>query len=114
ERKPKGICATDEEKALAAQVADEVEIFLRGRTWPDSMRVDSGNGIYLYYGIDEPPEDDDLIKNVLLALHQRCGNERVKVDTTAANPSRIGRIPGTWNRKGDSTVHRPHRLARIV
>ena len=37
-----------------------------------------------------------------------------KVDETVGNPARIGKLYGTWARKGDSTADRPHRLARIL
>jgi P4 family phage/plasmid primase-like protien len=36
------------------------------------------------------------------------------VDKAVHNPSRIARIPGTWNRKGPDTPERPHRLATLI
>jgi hypothetical protein len=38
----------------------------------------------------------------------------VQVDQSVHNPARICRLPGTWNRKGDSTQERPHRIAEIL
>jgi hypothetical protein len=113
-RRPAGISSTDEERAQAARVADEIEAFLGGLGWPLPWRVDTGNGVALYYGVNEPSDDDGLIGRVLEVLDVRFANEHVSIDLTVKNPARIARVPGTTNRKGDATPDRPHRVARIV
>jgi hypothetical protein len=111
--RPAGISATDAEKALAFDKAREVGEGLRSMGWPTPVMVDSGNGNYLLYRIDLPADDGGLVHRCIQAL-QPAADERVHIDLSVANPSRICRIPGTWNRKGDSMSDRPHRLSGIM
>src|SRR5882757_7842247 len=86
---------------------------LKKRGWPDPIKLDSGNGAYLLYALDIPAQDNGLIERVLKGFSQ-LDTEQVHTDLTTFNPSRIMRIPGTWNCKGDGTEDRPHRIARII
>ena len=54
------------------------------------------------------------VECILRALAARFDNEHVKIDQTVFNPARICRLPGTLARKGDSTLLRPHRRARLL
>jgi len=54
-----------------------------------------------------------LIKGALMALADMFNTSEVKVDTSVFNPSRVWRLYGTWNRKGENTPGRPHRQAMI-
>jgi hypothetical protein len=109
-----GVSATDDEKEKAREVARAVYRFLRDRGWPAPLTADSGNGFHALYRIDLPCDDGGLVKRCLESLASRFDTEFASVDTTLHNPARIIRVCGTLNRKGDSTVSRPHRLTRIL
>ena len=111
--RPAGISATDNEKSLAFDKAMEIKSGLASMDWPEPMVVDSGNGTQLLYRIDLPADDGGLIQRCLQVL-QPCSTDDVHVDLSVHNPARICRLPGTWNRKGDSTETRPHRVAEIL
>jgi hypothetical protein len=116
-QRPSGICATEEEKATARELAADVEDILRSRGWAFPLIVDSGNGCYLLYRIDLPNDDAtaDVLKrfygglNSLLPAYDPSRPHSL-IDTGVHNAARIIRIGGTWNAKGDSTTDRPHRL----
>jgi hypothetical protein len=114
-KRPSGISATKEEHEAALARALAVRDFLRNRAWSEPIFIDSGNGSHLLYRIELANEDAarDLIKRVLEALATLFDDEHACVDRTTFNAARIARIPGTVNRKGDSIVDRPHRLAQI-
>jgi len=111
--RPAGISATDNEKSLAFDKAMKIKSGLASMDWPEPMMVDSGNGTQLLYRIDLPADDGGLIQQCLQALSP-CSTDDVHVDLSVHNPARICRLPGTWNRKGDSTETRPHRVAEIL
>ncbi len=111
--RPAGISATDAEKELAFEKGMEVSEGLASMGWPEPIVVDSGNGYYLLYRIDLPAGDGGLVHRCIQAL-QPAANARVHIDVSVANASRICRLPGTWNRKGDDMPERPHRVSEIM
>jgi hypothetical protein len=111
--RPAGISATDAEKELAFEKAMEVSEGLSSMAWPEPVVVDSGNGYYLLYRVDLSADDGGLVHRCIQAL-QPVADERVHIDLSVANPSRICRLPGTWNRKGDDMQDRPHRPSEIM
>lgn len=111
--RPAGISATDAEKEMAFEKAMEVSEGLASMGWPAPVVVDSGNGYYLLYRIDLPADDGGLVHRCIQAL-QPVADDRVHIDLSVANPSRICRLPGTWNRKGDDMADRPHRPSEIM
>lgn len=106
--------ASDEEHDLAINRVREVAQYLSAQGWPDPIIADSGNGGHLLYPIDIPANDGGIIEHCLKALDQRFSDDRVKIDTSVYNPARIWKLYGTPACKGDSTVNRPHRVARIL
>ncbi len=109
--------ATEDEKALAFAVAEQVRDFLREEHgWPAPVEADSGNGAYLLYPIDLPNDDAsrDLVQAVLVELADRFDTEAVEIDTVCYNASRLAKVPGTLSLKGANSVDRPHRQARRV
>lgn len=116
--RPSGCCANEAEKKAAMAVADEVIKHLSGQGWPLPLLVDSGNGVQLLYAIDLANTSDarDLVRGVLTALDEQFSGQSgdAKVDLSVFNASRITRLPGTTNKKGNNTSERPHRVARIV
>jgi hypothetical protein len=111
-----GISASDEEHVLALTRAREVRQILTEEGWPPGILTDSGNGGHVVYGLDLPNDDaaTKLIENVLKGLALRFDDDRVKLDQTVFNASRIVKLWGTVARKGDHVPERPHRLSRIL
>lgn len=111
--RPAGISATDAEHNLSFDTAMKITGELASRGFPRPMCVSSGNGTQMLYRIEIPRDDNGLVQNCLLALSP-CSTDQVHIDLSVHNPARICRLPGTWNRKGDSTDTRPHRIAKIL
>jgi hypothetical protein len=114
--RPADISSTDQEHIKALARANTIEAYLRDEGWPEAVKADSGNGMHLAYRIDLPNDAPSaaLIKRVLAALDSRFSDEAVGIDQTVFNASRIVKLWGTWARKGDSTVERPHRQSRLL
>lgn len=115
--RPSGICAIGAEKESACAVALLVWNWLATELgWPHPLLLDSGNGFHLLSQIDLPntTETDELVKAVLIAIQDRFATENVEIDQSVSNAARIIRLSGTWNRKGDDTGDRPHRLAKPI
>lgn len=113
-RRPSGINSTDAEHQAALDQAETIRAELTAAGWPKPARVDTGNGAALYYLLDLPADDGELVHRCLQALAARHDNERVHIDTAVANPARIARVPGTLNRKGDNLPDRPQRLCQLL
>lgn len=117
-KRPAGISATDAEHQAALNTAKAVEACLIGLGFPaDSIIVgDSGNGAHVLARADlsNDLENRALIESCLKALAVKFDSDRVAIDQTVHNAARIWKLPGTLARKGDSTVERPHRIARII
>ena len=112
--RPSGICATDAEHEAALALSARIVSDLTAAGWPEPVSIDSGNGGQLWYRISLPAEDGELVTRTLAALGKKYDSTVVHIDQTVFNPSRIGRLPGTMNRKGDNTTDRPHRMARVL
>lgn len=109
--------ATDEEKLEALAVSEIIRDWLNWLIRTNIRRplvVDSGNGFHLYFKIQKQENDCDLSREVLNVLDAKYSNEKVKIDTTVCNPSRILKIPGTIARKGQHTRDRPHRVSSVI
>jgi putative DNA primase/helicase len=109
-----GISSTNEEHADSLAVATAIRDFLGELGLPATALISSGNGHGLFLAIDLPADDDGLVKQFLEALATRFDTDRVTVDKSVSNASRIARLPGAMNCKGESTEKRPHRLACII
>jgi putative DNA primase/helicase len=114
--RPKGISATNAQKAASHDTVLTVRDFLRGRGWPEMTLADSGNGYHLLPLISLPNDDEsrDLVKRVLHALAAKFNTDAVKIDEAVFNAGRITKLYGTVARKGDSTDDRPHRRSKLL
>jgi P4 family phage/plasmid primase-like protien len=114
--RPAQISSTDAEHDTAIERAQIIVSSLAAEGWPEPIVGDSGNGAHLMYAIDEAVEDDGLVARVLAALHQRFGDEAVKIDQTVFNPARIWKLYGTKACKGDDApeLGRRHRMAKLL
>lgn len=115
--RPAKIASSEEEHDAALDRAQRIIDALNEDGWLDPIYADSGNGAHLLYDIDEPSNDSGLIASVLVALNNRFGDEKVSVDLTVFNPSRIWKLYGTRACKGDpeaDRLGRPHRMAQLL
>lgn len=108
--------ATQQEKEHAGEAAQEIFDHLLQAGWPSPLVMDSGNGWYLLYRIDLPNDESSrkLIRSVLYHLESKVADRVCSFDKSVHNADRIARLPGTWNRKGETTEDRPHRPCRIT
>jgi hypothetical protein len=117
-RKPlKDISADDREHTAAIDRSRQVrDWLLQECNWPAPVLVDSGNGAYLLFPIKlkNSQANTRLIERLLNALAERFDDDRATIDTGVFNASRIARIPGTINRKGDNIKTRPHRCSHVL
>jgi hypothetical protein len=84
--------------------------------WPAPITALSGNGLHLYYAIDLPndPETTELIKGALAALAEQFDTDKVLLDQSVFNPSRVTKLMGTVTTKGDHTPAMPWRLSQLL
>ena len=111
--RPAGISATEEEKSLARELIDRLVSDLTARGWPAPILADSGNGFHARYKIDLAADDEGLVERVLKAA-ALFSDDRVKIDASLSNPSRIIKLHGTLSRKGDDIPDRPHRWTQVL
>lgn len=111
-----GISSSDEELQLAYGLAEKVMAYLKNMGFAEPVRAMSGNGIHLLYRISLPntKENVGIIERCLKVLADMFSTDKVKIDTTNSNPSRICKLHGTMAQKGRSTQKRPHRMSRIL
>jgi len=113
ERLP-GISSTEAEHDSALKLADVIEASMCQNGWPEPIKVDSGNGVHMYYRINESIEFKNMLKSALRALASQFNNDEAKIDLDVFNPARIVKLPGTWAKKGDHSPERPHRLSHFI
>lgn len=114
--RPAGISASDAEQYEAQEKSDTVVDWLSSIGWPEPIRANSGNGVHVMYRVDEPNDDAARIdfECALKMLSSIFSDDRVKVDVTVFNASRVWKIYGTVSAKGSNTAERPHRVAMIT
>ena len=114
-----GISATDAEHKLALDLAATVVDYLIGTLGfaaNSMLTADSGNGAHILVRIDVPldKDGDRLIEDCLKALAALFTTREVEIDQKVFNRARIFKAYGTLACKGDSTLERPWRLARLL
>jgi hypothetical protein len=111
-----GTSSTNAEHDLALARARDVFDALTADGFPSPIVIDTGNGACLICPICLPNDfqSGELLRNVLEGLAFRFDDDRVRVDRQVFNASRLVRLPGTINRKGENSLERPHRLARLL
>lgn len=73
----------------------------------------SGNGAWILARLPDLPNTVASKRAVALALKdlsKRYSDDRVKIDVSTKNPSRVMCLPGTTKCKGTSIPNRPHRV----
>lgn len=114
--KPADTNSTDEEKVLAQDVVNNVFKFLRDEGFEQPVICDSANGYHLLYkqAMKSTPENTETMKKFLQVLDMYFSTDKVKIDCTTFNPSRICKLYGVISRKGANTIDRPQRESKIL
>lgn len=114
--KPAGTNSTDEEKELAKPVVNEIYKFLRNEGFGKPVICDSANGFHLLIkqAMLNSSENSAIMRDFLLVLDMLFSTEKVKVDTSVFNASRICKLYGCYSRKGSNTPDRPQRESTIL
>ena len=114
--KPADTNSTDEEKNNAKQVVNAVYKFLRDEGFELPVVCDSANGwhLLLRQAMKNTPENTETMKKFLQVLDMYFSTEKVKIDCSTFNPSRICKLYGTFSRKGADTAERPQRCSSII
>lgn len=114
--KPSDTNSTDEEKELAKEVVNNVYKFLRDEGFEQPVICDSANGFHLLYkqAMKNTPENTETMKSFLKVLDMYFSTDKVKIDCTTFNPSRICKLYGVISRKGSDTKERPQRESKIL
>jgi len=114
--KDQKVSSTEGEKAEALSILGTVYKYLESLGWPAPTSADSGNGYHLLYslgGMESTEELTAIVKAVLQNLATKFNTDRVKIDTTVYNPSRITKAYGSLACKGPNTPDRPHRKSQL-
>ena len=114
--KPSDTNSTNEEKELAKVVVNNVYKFLRDEGFEKPIICDSANGYHLLYKQDmqSTPANTEVMKKFLQVLDMYFSNEKVKIDCSTYNASRVCKLYGTYSRKGSNTKDRPQRMSYIL
>lgn len=114
--KPADTNSTDAEKVLAQGVANNVYKFLRDEGFEQPVVCDSANGVHLLYkqAMKSTSENTETMKKFLQVLDMYFSTDKVKIDCSTFNPSRICKLYGVISRKGSNTVDRPQRESKIL
>lgn len=114
--KPADTNSSDEEKELAKQVVNNVYKFLRDEGFEQPIICDSANGFHLLYrqAMLNNEKNAETMKAFLQVLDLYFSTDKVKVDCSTFNASRICKLYGTYSRKGTSTNERPQRESKIL
>ena len=114
--KPSDTNSTDEEKELAKEVVNNVYKFLRDEGFEKPVICDSANGFHLLYrqAMLNTAQNTETMKNFLKVLDIYFSTDKVKIDCSTFNPSRICKLYGVISRKGSDTKDRPQRESKIL
>lgn len=115
-KKPSDTNSTDEEKELAKDVVNNVYKFLRDEGFNQPVICDSANGFHLLYRCAMLNNDvnTETVKSFLQVLDMLFSTDKVDIDTTTFNASRICKLYGCISRKGSDTKERPQRESKIL
>lgn len=114
--KPADTNSSDEEKELAKQVVNNVYKFLRDEGFEKPVVCDSANGYHLLLkqAMKASPENTETMKKFLQVLDMYFSTDKVKIDCSTFNNSRICKLYGVYSRKGSDTKDRPQRMSGFI
>lgn len=114
--KPADTNSTDEEKESAKAVVNNVYKFLHDEGFEQPVICDSANGYHLLFrqAMLSNAQNTETMKKFLQVLDLYFSTEKVKIDCTTFNASRICKLYGVYSRKGSNTKERPQRESKIL
>lgn len=116
-KRESGVSSTDDEKKAAFNLKNEVKDYLVSKRLVNLIEADSGNGLHILIpiteGVDAESSKDDTRKFLRL-LAKKFNDEKVDLDTSVGNASRITKLYGTIADKGKNTKERPHRNSKLI
>ena len=114
--KPSDTNSSDEEKKLAQEVVNNVYKFLRNEGFESPVVCDSSNGYHLLYkqAMRSSDANTQTMHDFLRVLDMLFSTDKVKIDCSTFNPSRICKLYGVISRKGANTKERPQRESKIL
>lgn len=114
--KPSDTNSTEEEKELAKSVVNSVYKFLRDEGFEQPVICDSANGFHLCFkqAMLANDKNNEIMKNFLRVLDMYFSTDKVKIDCSTYNPSRVCKLYGVYSRKGCDTKERPQRESKIL
>ena len=114
--KPSDTNSSDEEKEMAKVVVNNVYKFLRDEGFEQPVICDSANGYHLLYkqNMLSNTQNTETMKKFLQVLDMYFSTDKVKIDCSTFNPSRICKLYGVISRKGSNTAERPQRESKII
>jgi hypothetical protein len=111
------INATDAERAVLKQAADQVAMFL-AKQFGQPVFADSGNGYHLSWRCDAmpPTEGQDWYRQLLSVLRAKFEQPDVnmEIDLSLSDATQVVTVWGTWNRKYPHTADRPQRQSELL
>ncbi len=110
------VSASESELLAAKEKAKKIVLFLESHKFTRPIICLSGNGMHLLYPIclSNTQEHVKLLKTFLQILNGLFSDEKVVVDVTTYNSSRLTKVYGTYSRKGEPSSERPHRQSQIL
>lgn len=114
--RPKNTPSTDAELAEALMARDRFISAMASLGWPMPAAGISGNGAHALYRcrLRAGEQTEAMLRTLYRGWRAEFSSNLVVFDSTVSNASRIWRLYGTRNRKGEPTAERPHRVASIV
>lgn len=111
-----GVSSSEKELAAAEELSAKVLEYMQSLGFPEPVKAMSGNGYHLLYRVAVPNDKSGraLMEKCLKVLAALFDSDKVNIDTTNSNPSRICKLHGTLAQKGTSTSSRPHRMSRLL
>lgn len=109
--RPSDTNASDEEKEYCKAKMQTIGRYLRDMGFNMPIIADSANGNHMIYKVDLPNNEESttLVRDFLRTLDALFSDEKVKVDISVYNASRIAKVIGTSSNKGTGTKDRPQR-----
>lgn len=117
-KRPTGISSTDDELFAAIETGKQIVKFLLdiGASQASLLTGISGNGAYILVRLPDyeiTSERIALKKRLLNFFADQFSNDRVEVDRSVYNQSRLVCALGTLKMKGENITERPHRRSEI-
>lgn len=114
--RPTGTASTDDELQAAIDQRNRFVDAMLALGWPMPALASSGNGAHAVFRVSLPNDraTTDMLRLIYQGMRHEFSTDEVLFDPTVRNASRIWRLYGSVNRKGEPTVDRPHRVAEVA